>query len=240
MAADVADPAVAEFDQVRHQFAHRLVLVHGHADAAFAALSDPTRRDLVARLAIGDATVGELAAPYDMTIQAISKHLNVLAAAGLDTKRPQAQRRLVHLEADALRRLTDWVEHYARLVREKSIARGLIRATTDLQRAAYDAEGRGDELLELAEHTIFELSRTKDMGTASSVRSTAGRAFSASASRNKISPPGARNKKSRLFSYLIKPICRKYRAIFWNERKKNSVQWPPWRSAPRNEKESAS
>jgi replicative DNA helicase len=63
------------------------------------------------------------------------------------------------------------VEHYARLVREKSIARGLIRATTDLQRAAYDAEGRGDELLELAEHTIFELSRTKDMGTASSVRS---------------------------------------------------------------------
>jgi DNA-binding transcriptional ArsR family regulator len=88
-------------------------------DAAFAALSDPTRRDLVARLAIGDATVGELAAPYDMTIQAISKHLNVLAAAGLVTKRPQAQRRLVHLEADALRRLTDWVEHYARLAEQR-------------------------------------------------------------------------------------------------------------------------
>ena len=62
------------------------------------------------------------------------------------------------------------VEHYARIVREKSIARGLIRAATDLQRAAYDDEGRGDDLLELAEHTIFELSRTKDMGTASSVR----------------------------------------------------------------------
>lgn len=88
-------------------------------DAAFAALSDPTRRDLVARLAIGDATVGELAAPYDMTIQAISKHLNVLAAAGLVTKRPQAQRRLVHLEADALRRLTDWVEHYAQLAEQR-------------------------------------------------------------------------------------------------------------------------
>ncbi|MFT4226586.1 ArsR/SmtB family transcription factor [Micropruina sp.] len=88
-------------------------------DAAFAALSDPTRRDLVARLAIGDATVGELAAPYDMTIQAISKHLNVLAAAGLVTKRPQAQRRLVHLEADALRRLTDWVEHYAGLAEQR-------------------------------------------------------------------------------------------------------------------------
>lgn len=88
-------------------------------DAAFAALSDPTRRDLVARLAIGDATVGELAAPYEMTVQAISKHLNVLAAAGLVTKRPQAQRRLVHLESDALRRLTDWVEHYARLAEQR-------------------------------------------------------------------------------------------------------------------------
>ncbi|MFT4294073.1 MAG: metalloregulator ArsR/SmtB family transcription factor [Micropruina sp.] len=88
-------------------------------DAAFAALSDPTRRDLVARLAIGDATVGELAAPYDMTIQAISKHLNVLVAAGLVSKRPQAQRRLVHLETDALRRLTDWVEHYARLAEQR-------------------------------------------------------------------------------------------------------------------------
>lgn len=88
-------------------------------DAAFAALSDPTRRDLVARLAIGDATVSELAAPYDMTIQAVSKHLNVLAAAGLVSKRPQAQRRLVHLEADALRALTGWVEHYARLADQR-------------------------------------------------------------------------------------------------------------------------
>ncbi len=88
-------------------------------DAAFAALSDPTRRDLVARLAIGDATVGELAAPYDMTVQAVSKHVSVLAAAGLVTKRPQAQRRLVHLEADALRRLTGWVAHYAQLAEQR-------------------------------------------------------------------------------------------------------------------------
>ena len=51
-------------------------------DQAFAALSDATRRDLVARLAIGDATVGELAAPYDMSIQAVSKHIQVLAEAG--------------------------------------------------------------------------------------------------------------------------------------------------------------
>ena len=88
-------------------------------DVAFAALSDRTRRDLVARLAIGDATVSELAAPYAMTIQAVSKHLNVLAAARLVSKRPQAQRRLVHLEADALRALTGWVEHYARLAEQR-------------------------------------------------------------------------------------------------------------------------
>jgi len=88
-------------------------------DAAFAALSDPTRRDLVARLAIGDATVSELAAPYDMTIQAVSKHLNVLAAAGLVSKRPQAQRRLIHLEAGMLRLTTDWVEHFARLAEQR-------------------------------------------------------------------------------------------------------------------------
>jgi len=88
-------------------------------DQAFAALSDATRRDLVARLAIGDATVGELAAPYDMSIQAVSKHIQVLAEAGLVTKRPDAQRRLVHLEADVLRSLTDWVEHYARLAEQR-------------------------------------------------------------------------------------------------------------------------
>lgn len=88
-------------------------------DKAFAALSDATRRDLIARLAIGDVTVGELAAPYDMTMQAISKHLKVLTDAGLVTKRAEAQRRLVHLEADALRRLTHWVEHYAQLAEQR-------------------------------------------------------------------------------------------------------------------------
>ena len=88
-------------------------------DKAFAALSDPTRRDLVARLAIGDATVSELAVPYQMSIQAVSKHIQVLAEAGLVTKRPDAQRRLVHLEADVLRQLTGWVEHYARLADQR-------------------------------------------------------------------------------------------------------------------------
>lgn len=78
----------------------------------FAALADPTRRDMVARLATGDATVGELAAPYAVSVQAISKHLKVLEEAGLISKRRDAQRRPVHLEADTLERATTWIERY--------------------------------------------------------------------------------------------------------------------------------
>lgn len=68
-------------------------------------------------------------------------------------------------------------EHYARIVREKSIARGLIRAAMEIQRAAYDEEGRGTELLERAEHLVFELARTKDTGSATSVRDLIEEAF---------------------------------------------------------------
>jgi DNA-binding transcriptional ArsR family regulator len=78
----------------------------------FAALADPTRRDLVARLATGDATVGELAEPYDMTVQAISKHLGVLEDAGIVTKTKEAQRRNVHLEAEVFDLMTRWIERY--------------------------------------------------------------------------------------------------------------------------------
>lgn len=80
----------------------------------FAALADPTRRDIVARLTVGDATVGELAAPYDVSVQAISKHLKVLEEAGLVTRRRDAQRRPVHLEADVFTTMTDWIERYQR------------------------------------------------------------------------------------------------------------------------------
>lgn len=78
----------------------------------FAALADPTRRDIIARLAEADATVGELAKPYDLSIQAISKHLKVLEKAGLVTKTPVAQQRSVHLEADVLDLMTKWIERY--------------------------------------------------------------------------------------------------------------------------------
>lgn len=83
-------------------------------DRAFAALADPTRRDLVARLAVADATVGELAEPYDVSFQAISKHVKVLEEAGLVTRSRDAQRRPVHLNTEALDLMTQWIERYRR------------------------------------------------------------------------------------------------------------------------------
>ncbi|HYO36346.1 MAG TPA: metalloregulator ArsR/SmtB family transcription factor [Geodermatophilus sp.] len=85
----------------------------------FAALADPTRRDMVARLAVGDATVGELAAPYDVTVQAVSKHLRVLQDAGLVSRTREAQRRPVHLEAEVFDLMTAWIERYRRQAEER-------------------------------------------------------------------------------------------------------------------------
>ncbi|KRE37440.1 ArsR family transcriptional regulator [Janibacter sp. Soil728] len=79
---------------------------------AFAALSDPVRRDIVARLTIGDATVSDLASPYDISLQAVSKHVKVLADAGLVSQRKEAQRRPVHLESQALAAMTGWIERH--------------------------------------------------------------------------------------------------------------------------------
>ena len=85
----------------------------------FAALADPTRRALVARLAGADATVGELAEPYDMTLQAISKHVKVLEEAGLVTRSKDAQRRPVHLDATVFDLMTKWIERYRRQAEER-------------------------------------------------------------------------------------------------------------------------
>ncbi|MEI2816171.1 MAG: metalloregulator ArsR/SmtB family transcription factor [Microthrixaceae bacterium] len=78
----------------------------------FAALADPTRRELVARLAVGDATVGELAEPFDMSLQAVSKHLKVLGDAGLVSQRRDAQRRPCHLESEVFDLASKWLERY--------------------------------------------------------------------------------------------------------------------------------
>jgi DNA-binding transcriptional ArsR family regulator len=99
-----ADPETAEEDRLNR---------------AFAALSDPLRRKLVARLAQGDATVNELAAPFSVTLQAVSKHLKVLEEAGLITRSRDAQRRPCHLDSLALGRLTAWLEGYRQTVEER-------------------------------------------------------------------------------------------------------------------------
>jgi DNA-binding transcriptional ArsR family regulator len=81
-------------------------------DRMFAALADPTRRAILARLAAGEATVTELAAPFEMSQPAISKHLKVLERAGLVSRGRDAQRRPVRLEAAPLKAATDWLETY--------------------------------------------------------------------------------------------------------------------------------
>ena len=78
----------------------------------FSALADPTRRDMVARLAVGDATVNELAAPYDVSLQAVSKHLKVLEQAGLVSRSAAGHRSPVHLEAEVFDLMTKWIERY--------------------------------------------------------------------------------------------------------------------------------
>ena len=88
-------------------------------DKVFAALADPTRRDLVARLSNGDATVTALAQPYDVTVQAISKHVKVLEAAGLVSRREPSHRSPVHLEAEVLDLMTGWIERYRRRAEER-------------------------------------------------------------------------------------------------------------------------
>jgi DNA-binding transcriptional ArsR family regulator len=80
----------------------------------FAALSDPTRRAILARLALGEATVTELAAPFDMSLPGISKHLKVLQRAGLIEQGRQAQWRPCRLQAEPLRNVADWVGQYRR------------------------------------------------------------------------------------------------------------------------------
>ena len=87
-------------------------MVADQLSRVFAALADPTRRDMVARLAAGDATVGQLAHPYDVSMQAVSKHVKVLADAGLVTQSKDAQRRPCHLEAEVFDLMTKWIERY--------------------------------------------------------------------------------------------------------------------------------
>jgi DNA-binding transcriptional ArsR family regulator len=80
----------------------------------FAALADPTRRAILARLALGETSVGELAKPFEMSLPAVSKHLKVLEHAGLIARGREAQWRPCRLEPKALKSVDDWLEHYRR------------------------------------------------------------------------------------------------------------------------------
>jgi DNA-binding transcriptional ArsR family regulator len=84
-------------------------------DRAFAALSDPTRREIVVRLSRGEATVSELAAPFSISLPAISKHIRVLESAGLIEQRRQAQTRPCRIVPEQLRLVTEWLEQYEAL-----------------------------------------------------------------------------------------------------------------------------
>jgi DNA-binding transcriptional ArsR family regulator len=96
-----------------------MALVEDRLDATFTALADSTRRAIVARLAAGDATVNELAAPFAMSLPGISKHLKVLERSGLITRTRRAQYRPCHLERDALDSAVSWIEENRRIWTER-------------------------------------------------------------------------------------------------------------------------
>jgi len=89
-----------------------------HLSATFAALADPTRRAILARLALGETSVTELAKPFRMSAPAVSKHLKVLERAGLIARSREAQWRPARLEAGPLKDAAQWIEHYRRFWEE--------------------------------------------------------------------------------------------------------------------------
>ena len=109
----------------------------------FAALADPTRRAILARLALGEATVTELAAPFDMSLPGISKHLKVLQRAGLIELGRQAQWRPCRLQPEPLRNVADWVGQYRRHW-EESFER-LDAYLRDLQKRQEHGNGDDDD-----------------------------------------------------------------------------------------------
>jgi DNA-binding transcriptional ArsR family regulator len=112
-------------------------------DATFMALADPTRRAIVARLARSDATVNELAAPFDMTLPGISKHLKVLERCGLISRTRHAQFRPCHLEPAALDAALGWIETNRRIWTERFDK--LDAHLRDLQQASTPAKGKTED-----------------------------------------------------------------------------------------------
>lgn len=113
-------------------------------DAIFAALADPTRRAILARLAVGEATVTELRAPFAMSQPAISKHVKVLERAGLIARGREAQRRPCRLQAEPLKAAVDWLEAYRRFWEERYA--GLDEVLNELKAADRGEDTDGREL----------------------------------------------------------------------------------------------
>jgi len=130
----------------------------------FAALADPTRRGIIARLAVSDAGVVELAAPYDVSVQAVSKHIKILEDAGLVSRSKDAQRRPVHLEPGVFDLMTKWIERYRREAEER------FRRLDDVLDQMADADhprARPRKGPETAENRRPKKRRDIDEGTAS-------------------------------------------------------------------------
>ena len=120
-------------------------------DRAFMALADPVRRGIIARLSRGPATVNELAEPFQITKQAVSKHIQVLEQAGLVTRTRDAQRRPVHLAAAQLEALTAWIDRY-RLIHEQQFRTlDALLATDRSENAAISDAGPADTAQEETE-----------------------------------------------------------------------------------------
>jgi DNA-binding transcriptional ArsR family regulator len=96
-----------------------MTMVTDRLDRTFAALADPTRRAILARLTSGEASVLELAAPFDITLPAVSKHLKVLERAGLIARSRERQWRPARLQAQPLKEVAEWTEHYRRFWEER-------------------------------------------------------------------------------------------------------------------------
>lgn len=107
--------------------------------ATFAALADPTRREILARLADGEATVNELAEPFSISLQAVSKHLKVLERAGLITRGRDAQWRPCRLEREPLDAASEWIERYRAVQRDR-----FDRLDREIQRIVREREDEGN------------------------------------------------------------------------------------------------
>jgi len=138
----LSEPRIADF-VLNHIVNNLLVkyVTNDRLSPVFFALADPTRRGILGRLATGDATVNELAEPYDMSVAAISKHLKLLEAAGLVSHSRQSQWRPRHLEAARLREVVDWLEQYRRFW-DRSLDRLSEHLQTLQQRAQRKKRGQ--------------------------------------------------------------------------------------------------